>query len=226
MLGPRSEFGMNIFEPYRGGESGYLMCQLLRVYRQTFDITFFEVDAHQFGLDNPDGIDSGAFWFYYKYGFRPMNRAIAALARKEKARLVAGRLTKRGLRRSLRTPKAMLRKFTGSNVALQFADLVPPALTSISDRVTRMIRRDFKGDRVTAEQECVQRFVEAVANADVAPLRRLNVAQRAVLAEMAFVACALNVADAKRLALLTQMVLAKPVDVYGYQQRLTEFLSV
>ena len=64
---------MNIFEPYRGGESGFMMCQVLRVYRQRFGVRFFEVDATQFGLDNPDGIASGAFWFYYRHGFRPLD---------------------------------------------------------------------------------------------------------------------------------------------------------
>ncbi|NJN64483.1 MAG: hypothetical protein HC882_06110, partial [Acidobacteria bacterium] len=38
LLGPHANFGMNIFEPYRGGESGFMMCQVLRVYRQRFGV--------------------------------------------------------------------------------------------------------------------------------------------------------------------------------------------
>ena len=47
IMGERAAFGMNIFEPFRGGESGFMMCQVLRTYRQTFGVRYFEVDAHQ-----------------------------------------------------------------------------------------------------------------------------------------------------------------------------------
>ena len=90
ILGRRANFGMNIFEPYRGGESGMMMCQVLRAYRQAFRADYFEVDAHQFGLDNPDGIASGAFWFYHRHGFRPTDADLAALA----LRAACGRLSR------------------------------------------------------------------------------------------------------------------------------------
>ena len=89
LLGPRAAFGMNIFEPYRGGESGFMMCQVLRTYRQLFGASCFEVDAHQFGLDNPDGITTAAFSFYYRLGFRPLDptlRAVAELQRQKMRR--------------------------------------------------------------------------------------------------------------------------------------------
>ena len=47
IMGERAAFGMNIFEPFRGGESGFMMCQVLRTYRQTFGVRYFEVHAHQ-----------------------------------------------------------------------------------------------------------------------------------------------------------------------------------
>ncbi len=87
IFGPRAAFGMNIFEPYRGGESGTMMAQVLRTYRQTFRVDYFEVDAHQFGLDNPDGIASGAYWFYHRHGFRSIAATLDALAASEKARI-------------------------------------------------------------------------------------------------------------------------------------------
>jgi hypothetical protein len=212
VLGQRSEFGMNIFEPYRGGESGFLMCQLLRVYRQLFGVSYFEVDAHQFGLDNPDGINSGAFWFYYKYGFRPVSAKLATLARREKARLKT--------RRGLRTPKPMLRQFTTSNVALRFNDALPPALSSVTTRITRMIGQSYSGNRVTAEEECVRKFENLVSLP-----RRMNAAERRVLVDVALMAAALNVADRTRLQLLATMVNVKPKDLYGYQQLVTEFFA-
>ena len=188
------------------------MCQLLRVYRQLFGVSYFEVDAHQFGLDNTDGINSGAFWFYYKYGFRPVSAKLATLARREKVRLKT--------RCGLRTTKRVLREFTNSNVALQFGDAVPPALSSVMTRITRMIGRSYKGNRVTAEQHCIITFAKLV------PLpAQLNAAQQRVLADVALIAAALNVVDKKRLQLLAEMITVKPENVYRYQQLVTEFFA-
>ncbi len=212
VLGRRAEFGMNVFEPYRGGESGALLCQLLRVYRHAFGLAVFEIDAHQFGLDNPDGIDSAAFWFYYKFGFRPLRASLAALARRERARLRTGR--------GLRTPKSLLRTFTGSNVVLRLSPDATPALATIARRVTRTIVRDYAGNRVEAEADCIARFT-----ADTRVPTRLNADQRRVLADVALIARALNISDGKRLTLLAAMITAKPSDVYRYQQLVTVFFS-
>lgn len=42
IFGEYANFGINIFESFRGGESGYMMCQLLRVYKQVFNISFLK----------------------------------------------------------------------------------------------------------------------------------------------------------------------------------------
>jgi hypothetical protein len=34
IFGERSQFGINILESFRGGESGLIICELLRVYHQ------------------------------------------------------------------------------------------------------------------------------------------------------------------------------------------------
>jgi hypothetical protein len=212
MLGGRADFGMNIFEPYRGGESGYMMCQLLRCYRQLFAVRRFEVDAHQFGLDNPDGIASGAFWFYHRHGFRPVDKALAALARREHARLAA--------RPGARSSAATLRRYTGSSVALDFGGPVPPTLATLTERVTRWVARQHGGDRPAAEHAAVARFMAA------APLpKRLNADEQRALATLAPLAAALDVHDAPRLRALAEMVCAKPVDALRYQQALAVILA-
>jgi len=212
LLGPRAGFGMNIFEPYRGGESGYMMCQVLRVYRQVFDIDFFEVDAHQFGLDNPDGIATGAFWFYYRYGFRPRDAALARLAERERRKIRATP----GYRSSPRT----LLRLTGSNVALNFGRTIPTHVFDLSTPVTRMVARRYGSDRIAAERDCVARF-EARAGA----VRKPDEDQRRVLTEVALVAAATGVVDRNRLALLRKMVAAKPVDLWAYQRLWFEFFE-
>ena len=212
VLGGRSNFGMNIFEPYRGGESGYMMCQVLRVYRQVFGVRYFEVDAHQFGLDNPDGIATGAFWFYYRYGFRPISSALAALALREKKRIAS----RKGYRSSAKT----LLKFTESNVALSFGASEPPHLFAVTAGVTRMVQKHYAGDRPAAQRDCVARFVAAAGLS-----RRLDSRQREVLAEVALVASSLAVSDADGLRTMAEMVVAKPVDVYRYQRLLSAFFG-
>jgi hypothetical protein len=205
VFGPRAGFGMNIFEPYRGGESGYMMCQVLRTYRQAFGVEFFEVDAHQFGLDNPDGIATGAFWFYYRYGFRPLDGKLAQLAERERARIRATP----GYRSSEKT----LLRFTASNVALNFGHSRPPHVFDYTVPVTRMIGRQWRGDRVAAERACIERFLAATG----APPPSGAHAQR-VLAEVALLAAANRVDDAGRLATLRRMIEVKPDDFWGYQR--------
>ena len=212
VFGARADFGMNIFEPYRGGESGFLMCQLLRVYRQAFGVRYFEVDATQFGLDNPEGIESGAFWFYYRYGFRPTDAALAGVARREKARLTS--------RPGARSARRTLLALTGSSVALTFGGRVPASLYAVTDRVTRYVQRKHGGNRPAAEADAVRRFIAAAGMS-----RPRDGGEAAALAELALVAAALRIADTRRLRLLREMVRAKPVDVHQYQRLLAAFLA-
>jgi hypothetical protein len=212
VMGERATFGMNIFEPFRGGESGYMMCQLLRTYRQAFRLRYFEVEPYQFGLDNPDGIASGAFWFYYRYGFRPLDPALARLAAQEKKRI------DRGI--GYRSPEKILLRFTESNVALNFGGPVPPQLADITTRVTRMIAAQYNGDRPRAEHDCIDRFQQAARLP-----RNLTGDERRTLAEVALIRHALPVQDDEGVSLLAQMVRTKPKDVWAYQELLLKFFA-
>jgi hypothetical protein len=49
----------------------------------------FTLDPYQLGKGNDDGIESGAWWFYYKLGFRPRAAAVRRVMRSELARLQA-----------------------------------------------------------------------------------------------------------------------------------------
>ncbi|WP_088286322.1 hypothetical protein [Ideonella sp. A 288] len=89
VLGAQAAFGVNVLPPFRGGESTLLVCQLLRVYAWRFRLQVLRVEASQIGRDNKDGIRSGAFWFYWRLGFRPLQTDKRALAEQEWARIVA-----------------------------------------------------------------------------------------------------------------------------------------
>lgn len=75
--------GVNIFEEYRRSEAAFLFAQTLRAFRTLFGVTRFVANPYQFGEGNLEAIGSGAFWFYYKLGFRPADAAVARLADRE-----------------------------------------------------------------------------------------------------------------------------------------------
>jgi hypothetical protein len=79
--------GINIFDEYRGSEASFLWTQVMRVYRNLFGCTRFIVNAYQFGSENPEALESGAFWFYYRLGYRPVLPAVRLLAQRESKRI-------------------------------------------------------------------------------------------------------------------------------------------
>jgi hypothetical protein len=128
--------GINIFDDFRRGESAFLFAGLLGAVRRLFGCTRFIINPYQFGAGNPEAIQSGAFWFYYRLGFRPVDPAIRRRAERESARLAAGR------RR--RTPAAMLRKFAECDVELALPGRAPPRfeegwLARLAENATRLL---------------------------------------------------------------------------------------
>ena len=73
-----SEIAYNVFESFRGGESGYVYGRVLAAARHVFGAEAFTIDPYQLGHDNAEGLKSGAWWFYYKLGFRPHDPGRAA----------------------------------------------------------------------------------------------------------------------------------------------------
>ena len=150
--------GVNIFSPFRGGESAYLFAQVLRVYRQQFAIGRFVAEPSQFGGTDTEGLRSGAFWFYYRLGFRPIDRTAARLASEEWSRIAADP--------GYRTPLPSLRRFTASDIELRLNDVPDCEPSVLSDAVTRWIGRRFHGDRTAAERAAMRQVVRALGAAD------------------------------------------------------------
>jgi hypothetical protein len=80
-----AEMAYNVFETYRGAEAGHVYGWLLACVRHLFDVDAFTIYPYQLGQDNDEAIDSGAWWFYQKLGFRPRDRGALALMRRELA---------------------------------------------------------------------------------------------------------------------------------------------
>ena len=85
----RMEVGFNLYYTFREGETAWLYARLLRLFRQLLGVNYFAVDPYQIGLHNQEAIDSGAFWFYRKLGFRPTDKKVAHLLQSEEGKLGA-----------------------------------------------------------------------------------------------------------------------------------------
>jgi hypothetical protein len=83
----RAEVGFNLYYTFREGESAWLYARLLRLFHQVLGVTCFSVDPYQIGHENAEAVDSGAFWFYRKLGFRPTGPAVAGLMAREESRM-------------------------------------------------------------------------------------------------------------------------------------------
>ena len=75
--------GINIFDEYRGSEAAWLWVQVMRVFHALSGCNRFVANPYQFGDDNSEALQSGAFWFYYHLGYRPVDSAVKELARQE-----------------------------------------------------------------------------------------------------------------------------------------------
>lgn len=82
MLFLQANTGVNIFDEYRGSEAAFLWVQVMRVFHHLTGCTRFIANSYQFGADNNEALRSGAFWFYYRLGYRPVSREIRELARR------------------------------------------------------------------------------------------------------------------------------------------------
>jgi hypothetical protein len=107
--GVRMEVGFNLYYTFRQGETAWLYGRLLKLFRERCRVTTFVIDPYQIGHENDEAIEAGAFWFYYKLGFRPESPAIAALAQREE--------TKLSTRPGYRSSPATLRKLAAGTMA-------------------------------------------------------------------------------------------------------------
>lgn len=143
LFGKRSLIGINIFEAFRGGESAFVFAQLLRTYKQAFGAEQFEVEPYQFGKNNPEGLRSGAFWFYHRFGFRPLDEKLFQLSEQEHQKIISTK--------GYRSPIEVLKQFTRSNLGVNFGTgKVSLKPLQISHFITYSIAKHFKGDRELA----------------------------------------------------------------------------
>jgi hypothetical protein len=81
------EVGFNTFYTFRGGEVAWIFTQVLRCLCHLTGATCVSMYPYQLGHNNQEAIESGAFWFYRKLGFRPGRADLLRLVEREEARI-------------------------------------------------------------------------------------------------------------------------------------------
>jgi hypothetical protein len=147
------EVGFNTFYTFRGGEAGWVYAQVLRSLCHLMGTTCISVYPYQLGHDNEEAIESGAFWFYRKLGFRPGRVELQKLAEREEGRIAADP--------KYRTPPRTLRRLASGHVFYELPGSEMGAWDRFSTRniglrVNRRMAREFQGDSDRMRQESVR----------------------------------------------------------------------
>lgn len=150
-----TEIGFNTFPAYRDGETAWIYAQTLRLLRQLHGSNAISVYPYQIGDGNEEAIDSGAFWFYRKLGFRSMDPALEKLAQGEEEKLRTNP--------KYRTPARTLRRLSKAHVVYETPAADRGAwdqfaMRHIGYRLQQRMARDFDGDAEAMRRSAVVWF--------------------------------------------------------------------
>jgi hypothetical protein len=143
-------------------------------------VTCISIDPYQIGFNNDEAIESGAFWFYRKLGFRPTRPELARLMEEEERKIAADS--------KYRTPARVLRRLSTGNIVYEApgssrGDWDRFAIRNLGLAVQRRMAKEFEGDagRIrTASASEVARALEI-------RLEWLNDAERRAFDDLALV---------------------------------------
>jgi hypothetical protein len=102
------EVGFNTFYTYRQGETAWIYAQALRCLSALAGMKCISIYPYQIGANNEEAIDSGAFWFYRKLGFRPGRSDLQELCVREEKRIAADS--------KYRTPRRTLKRLAEAHM--------------------------------------------------------------------------------------------------------------
>jgi hypothetical protein len=155
----RMEIGLNIYYTFRDGESAWLYARVLRLFKQHLGVTVFSVDPYQVGYQNEEGIESGAFWFYRKLGFRPVVRTIARLVEIEEKKIAK--------RTGYRTSPRKLRELSRSHMLFELSPNKDRRwddfqIRSVGIAVASEMGKRFRGDASRMRQAALRSVSRAL----------------------------------------------------------------
>lgn len=160
------EVGFNTFYAFREGETAWIYSKILHLLHQLTGVTCFSAYPYQLGHDNEEAIQSGAFWFYRKLGFRPGRPELLALTEKEEAKMAR--------RPGYRSSAATLRKLAAHHAFYEFGPGPRGSWDTFSTRnigfkVQQQLAAQFGSDPGRMRRETASR-ISGVLGIDVALL--------------------------------------------------------
>jgi len=177
----RSEVGINLFYTFRDGESAWIFARLLRFMRQHLHVSVFSVAPYQLGSHNQEGIEAGAFWFYRKLGFRPVQPEVARMVAREERKLAE--------RPGYRTPPRILRRLAAGHLLYEAPSAPHPGewdsfrVPNIGLEVQRRLVKQFGG----GERKHREALATSVARTLGVKPTDFNASERRVFADLAMV---------------------------------------
>ena len=177
----RTEVGVNLFYTFRDGESAWIYARLLRFLRQYLHVSVFSVEPYQLGSHNEEGIEAGAFWFYRKLGFHPVQLQVARMVAREERKLTN--------RPGYRTPARTLRQLAAGHLLYEAPSAPHPGewdnfrVPNIGLAVQRCLVRQSGGD----ERKLRQALVASVAHALGVKPTDLSASEHRVFSDLAMV---------------------------------------
>ena len=161
------ESGFNLYYTFRDGETAWLYARILNIFRHLLGVTAFSIDPYQIGYENEEGIESGAFWFYRKLGFRPTNPDVMKLVLNEEKK-IASRTNYRTSARTLRKLAAGPMIFELDKAPDKSLDESKPGdwdrfcVRNIGLAVARRMGLKFRGDARRFREEAVKKVNEVL----------------------------------------------------------------
>ena len=160
------EVGFNTFYTFRQGETAWIYAQALRCLCALTGARVISVYPYQIGQENDEALDSGAFWFYRKLGFRSGNSELEELARREERKIAA--------EPKYRTPRKILKRLAEAHVFYELPAESRPtsakkegvwdafSTRNLALRVNRRMAREFKGDAARIREASVREVGRAL----------------------------------------------------------------
>jgi len=174
------EVGFNTFYTFRGGEVAWVFAQVLRCLCSLMGTTCVSMYPYQLGDQNEEAIESGAYWFYRKLGFRPARKDLVALVEQEERKIAANP--------KYRTSARTLRRLASAHLIYELPGSEVGAWDHFSTRnlglaAAHRMAREFRGDAATFRSSASA----ALANALTVNTKRWSSLQRQAFDDFAIV---------------------------------------
>jgi hypothetical protein len=166
------EVGFNTFYTYRQGETAWIYAQALRCLRALTGASTISIYPYQIGQNNDEAIDSGAFWFYRKLGFRSGRADLQKLCEKEEQKIASNA--------RYRTPPRILKQLAEAHMFFEMKTAADCgawdgfSTRNVGLRINRRMAKLFDGD----SNQLRKAFVTCVTDALGIPRSSFTAAQQ------------------------------------------------